>query len=421
MIVAEGLRIMKRTSPNDLCVEVICLPEMIAAQKALLRNAGLLAYRAKFESWKVVGSNAKLAYSTHGLFRFFGKFPPLIPRKLIEDYTVKGQLVADPMCGSGTTALEALSLERRVAVNDISPLSLLLVRVKTKHVPLLESGKAFARVSARYLKAKAPKEFILPELKDPYHWFERDTLVSLSKIKDAIDQEPAGPLRDLLKVAFLSTVRRVSKATTQQGRLFLDVTTAEKDAWPTFETRFHKYARSVAELEAYNREEDLTITSKDIRVLDYGQNSPQLIIMHPPYFNNYKYSSINTLELAWMGVSRKAIREVELREAFKVGKVEKVVEYVQDVIAAVRSQAAVIPKGGVIALMMGDTIIREKYVNATRMVLEGIAKETPMLVLTKVVLRVPQHTEASWVASQRRKAKSIGVTLNDFILIFKKR
>lgn len=412
---------MKKTRASDLSVEVVPLSGMTAAQKGLLRAAGLLVYKAKFESWKVIGSNAKLAYSTHGLFRFFGKFPPLIPRKLIENYTAKGQLVADPMCGSGTTALEALSLARKVAVNDISPLSLLLVRVKTRQLPMAESERAFARVSARYLRAKAPKEFILAELKDPDHWFEKETLVSLSKIKDAIDHEALGPTQDLLMTTFLSTVRRVSKATTQQGRLFLDIATAEKDAWPTFAARFQKYARCVAELETFDCDEDLTITSKDIRFLGYGQRSPQLVIMHPPYFNNYKYSSINTLELAWMGASRKAIRGSELREAFKVGKVEKVVEYVQDVIASVRSQAIAIRKGGVIALMMGDTVIREEYVHATRMVIDGLAKETPTLVLAKVVLRVPQHTEASWVASQRRKAKSVGVTLNDFILVFKKK
>lgn len=412
---------MKKTRVSDLSVEVVPLSGMTAAQKRLLRDAGLLVYNAKFESWKVIGSNARLAYSTHGIFRFFGKFPPLIPRKLIEDYTVKGQLVADPMCGSGTTALEALSLARKVAVNDISPLSILLVKVKTRQVPMAESEEAYARVAARYLKAKVPKEFILAELKDPEHWFERETLVSLSKINAAIEQEVAGPVRDLLKATFLSTVRRVSKATTQQGRLFLDVTTAEKDAWPTFAARFKKYALSVAELGAFDCEKDLTITSKDIRILDYGQRTPELVIMHPPYFNNYKYSSINTLELAWMGVSRKAIRGSELREAFKVGKVEKVVQYVQDIIAAVRSQAIAIRKGGVVALMMGDTVIREEYVHATRMVIDGLAKETPELVLSKVVLRVPQHTEASWVASQRRKAKSVGVTLNDFILIFTKK
>jgi hypothetical protein len=296
-----------------------------------------------------------------------------------------------------------------------------LVKVKTRHVPIAESEKAFDRVHARYLKAKAPKELILADLKDPDHWFERETLVSLAKIKDAVGREEPGAVHDLLMTTFLSTVRRVSKATTQQGRLFLDVTTAEKDAWPTFAARFQKYAKSVAELEDFDCEDNLTITSEDIRVLSYGHRSPQLVIMHPPYFNNYKYSSINTLELAWMGASRKAIRARELREAFKVGKVEKVVEYVQDIIDAVSSQANAIRKSGVIALMMGDTIIREEYVHATRMVIEGLAKATPELILEKVVLRVPQHTEASWVASQRRKAKSVGVTLNDFILVFKKK
>ena len=412
---------MKQDKPTELNVEVVPYEKMQRSQKELLSNARLLKYKVEFESWKVIGSNARLAYSTHGLFRFFGKFPPLIPKKLIEDYTATGNLVADPMCGSGTTAVEGLLLSRKVAVNDISPLSLLLVRVKTRKVALDNSLKALKKVKKKYLQRKKVKAAILIELKDPEHWFQKQTLKSLAKIKQAIEEESAEELRDLLMVAFISTIRRVSKATTQQGRLFLDVNTAEEDAWPTFEKRFLKYAQSVEDLPKFNCKNNLIVTSKDVRSLRYESGKPNLVIMHPPYFNNYKYSSINTLELAWLGVSRKTIRTGELREAFKVGKVEKVAYYVEDIIAAVQSQAAAIQVGGVIALMMGDTVIRGEYVNATMMVIDKLLHETPRLALDKLILRVPQHTEACWVASQRRKAKSVGVTLNDFILIFKKK
>jgi len=412
---------MNKAKPSELNVEVVPYQKMSMAQKGLLRAGELLRYRVNLESWKVIGSNSKLAYSTHGLFRFFGKFPPLIPRKLIEDYTTKGNLVADPMCGSGTTALEGLFLSRKVAVNDISPLSLLLVRVKTRKIALDDSRKAFEKVKEKYLRRKKAPPAVLIDLKDPEHWFEKQTLKSLAKLKQAIDEEPADELRDLLMVAFISTIRRVSKATTQQGRLFLDVNTAEKDAWPTFEKRFFKYAQSVEDLPEFNLKNNLIVTSKDVRSLGYESGKPKLVIMHPPYFNNYKYSSINTLELAWLGVSRKTIRFSELREAFKIGKIEKVADYVEDITAAVQCQAASVQIGGVIALMMGDTVIRGEYVHATRMVIEKLLHETPSLALDKLILRVPQHTEASWVASQRRKTKSVGVTLNDFILIFKKK
>src|SRR5207237_10413987 len=44
---------------------------------------------------------------THGLHPYPAKFIPHIPRALIAAYSKKGDLVCDPMCGSGTTMIEA--------------------------------------------------------------------------------------------------------------------------------------------------------------------------------------------------------------------------------------------------------------------------------------------------------------------------
>jgi hypothetical protein len=54
-------------------------------------------------------------------------------------------------------------------------------------------------------------------------------------------------------------------------------------------------------------------------------------------------------------------------------------------------------------------------------VLDALAGAGSRLALDRVVLRVPKYTEASWVASQRRRSDRIGVTLNDFILILRRR
>jgi hypothetical protein len=109
-----------------------------------------------------------------------------------------------------------------------------------------------------------------------------------------------------------------------------------------------------------------------------------------------------------------------IREAFKIGKPEKVTEYVEDLAAAVAAISEQLEDGGVLALMMGDTIIREGYIDVTRQLLRAIEQAGAHLRLDRVVLRVPQYTEASWVASQRRTGDKVGVTLNDFILLFTK-
>ena len=52
------------------------------------------------------------------------------------------------------------------------------------------------------------------------------------------------------------------------------------------------------------------------------------MILHPPYFNSYKYSSVNSLEMGWLGFDRLEYNKKEIREFFKVGKPENVDKYV---------------------------------------------------------------------------------------------
>ena len=405
----------KRRAAAAIGVQVRQFAQLSDHERELLELAGLQT-AAPVQAWKVTGTNAQLAYATHGVFRYFGKFPPPIARHLIGEFTAPGQWVLDPMAGSGTTAVEAQAMGRPVVVRDISPLSQLLCRVKTTPIALQASADALARVLARMADGRDNAEHAPVGLRDVGQWFLPATAASLARIRAAIEQEAPGAERELLLTAFASTVRRVSKATTQQGRLFLDAVTAQPDAWPTFRTRLEKYAKAVAALPEGTT--PVVVEQGDVKAASPTGKQFQLAICHPPYFNNYKYSSINALELAWLGVAPQSIRGPEIREAFKVGKPEKVAAYVQDLAQAVAAVAGQLLTGGVLALMMGDTTIRGGYIDVTRQLLTAITETGTPLRLDRVVLRVPQYTEASWVASQRRTGATIGVTLYDFILLF---
>jgi hypothetical protein len=399
-------------------VEVRPLDAFSDRERDLMQLAGLSGL-ATVEAWRVLGTSRQLASSTHGVFRYFGKFPPPLARHLIQTLTAPGDRVLDPMAGSGTTAVEALALQRHVEVRDISPLSALLCRVKTRQVPRRAADEAIARVVQRRNQPLSGPPPSPVGLRNPEHWFLPETTASLASLRAAIEPETEVGARELLLTAFASTVRRVSRATTQQGRLFLDVDKAKADAWPTFLQRFEKYATAVASLPP---ERGVTL---EVREQDARQPSPtsgpfRLAIVHPPYFNNYRYSAINSLELAWLGFPPKDVRADEIREAFKVGKPEKVADYVQDLAAVVAAVAGQLAPQATLALMMGDTVIRDRYLDVTRQLLTAIADTDAGLRLDRIVLRVPQFTEASWVASQRRKGDKVGVTLHDFVLLFSK-
>ncbi len=70
-------------------------------------------------------------YASHDIHAFAAKFPPQLPRAFIRGLTKPGDVVFDPMMGSGTAIVEAL-LEGRHGIGlDIDPLALRLSHVKT--------------------------------------------------------------------------------------------------------------------------------------------------------------------------------------------------------------------------------------------------------------------------------------------------
>jgi hypothetical protein len=63
-------------------------------------------------------------YASHDLHAFAAKFPPQLPRTFIRGLTSPGDVVLDPMMGSGTVIAEALLEGRRGIGLDIGPLFL---------------------------------------------------------------------------------------------------------------------------------------------------------------------------------------------------------------------------------------------------------------------------------------------------------
>ncbi len=399
-------------------IEIRSQGELIDREIALIEKSGL-DQLAPVETWTALGTNQQLAYATHGIFRYFGKFPPPIATYMISQYTKEKDLVIDPMCGSGTTALEAGILKRRCAVNDVNPLSVLISKVKTTKIDksLLEEKLEYLKANYRPMSLEE-YAFVPVALKDPDHWFLKETSDSLRGIKYLIEQETNTNLKNFLKVIFAATIRRVSRATTQQGRLFLDVATALEDAFPTFEKRYEIGMKGLAELPEISDIEYYNVDLKDLSAIDY-EGKAKLVILHPPYFNSYKYSSVNSLEMGWLGYDRNQCNKKEVKEFFKVGKPENYERYVKDMSLALNNALNMLVPGGVLGLMIGDTIMKGEYIQVTRSLMDKL--DSDKYEISKVVMRVPKYTEATWVASQRRDSNNIGITLSDYIVLIRKR
>lgn len=412
--------IKKEFNLENIGLEVRKKEEMLASELEQLKRAELYDY-GNLEAWTAIGTNKQLAYSTHGAMRFFGKFPPPIATYLIDQYTKNDKsIVIDPMGGSGSTAVECLLKNRTCYSFDVNPLMLLLQRVKTTKLDVALIDKEFERIKKSYKPVSFEKnkdEF--SGLKDPNHWFLKETADSLLGIKRQIEKISNNELREFFQVCFLSIIRRVSRATTQQGRLFLDIETAEKETFPFFSKKVHELRQALLSLP--DAAKNISIASQNLMDTESTEKFKaiaDLIILHPPYFNSYKYSNVTSLETYWMGVDHASIRPSEVREFFKVGKPEKFEIFVDDMSLALKNAMGMLKKGGHLGFMMGDTVIKGQYIPVMKKTLEraGIKKSN----LVSVAVRVPKYTEASWAASQRRNTENVGITLSDFLVVIKK-
>jgi DNA modification methylase len=157
-------------------------------------------------------------YSTHGLHAFPAKFPPQLPKKFIEELTKPGEVILDPMAGSGTTLVEAKLLKRVGIGFDIDPIAVLLSNVKTttlKHssAELLTYGNQIIRKARHqflYEKEQMELEFFARFDKKTSgfidYWFLPETKWHLFSLVLAFEEVLPPNLVPFFRVAFSNII-----------------------------------------------------------------------------------------------------------------------------------------------------------------------------------------------------------------------
>ena len=86
----------------------------------------------------------------HGNNKFSGVTPALLIWNLLQRYTKEGDLVVDPMCGSGTTIDVARELDREVLGYDISPTRTDIIKNDARNIPLKDNSVDFVFIDSPY-------------------------------------------------------------------------------------------------------------------------------------------------------------------------------------------------------------------------------------------------------------------------------
>lgn len=252
----------------------------------------------------------------HSFHRYYGKLIPAIPNMFINEFTEPGDLIFDPFTGSGTTAVEALRLNRHFLGVEINPLSCLISKIKTSkfQVELLEKyNKGIVDMIYKFKSDYVVIESDLPSILNRDHWFkdfvQRDLVIIEKAINQFFDDSTViSEYKDFYLATLSAIIRNVSNADNQhvfpgvskRMRRLEEEGNIKIDVIPTYERAINKRAKY---FDIYN---DIytssTVLKGDSANIDlsnyYGK--VDLIVTNPPYISSVRYVETMKLEMYWM-------------------------------------------------------------------------------------------------------------------------
>ena len=160
----------------------------------------------------------KLRYGPHGIHEYRGKFFPQLVRSLINFAGLSaGNVVLDPMCGSGTTNCEARSMGMKTLGVDLNRLSIEISKLKSSlfdvDLQMFEKNvrKTIVLIeNARHYKSKANIPWGKRDLDYLKRWFSPIALDEIAIIWDIVKACPQDMVRQFLTICLSNIIRPVS-------------------------------------------------------------------------------------------------------------------------------------------------------------------------------------------------------------------
>jgi DNA modification methylase len=309
----------------------------------------------------------------HGLHPYPAKFIPHIPRALLRALAKSGDVVLDPMCGSGTTLVEATVAGFSAVGVDLNPVATLVSRAKT--TPLTAEEKLAIRSLAAQLEATAirlregsGKQVLgaaIPELPDFHNrdkWFEenvtRELAFAKASIAGLISTDAA---RDLALSIFSSIVVAVSNQESETRWCAKPKAIADGDTLMKLAGKLLDGLRRLAAYEGQRRA-FATVHTADGRFLPIDAASVDLVITSPPYVNSHDYYLYNKLRMFWLGYDVSNVQHKEIGSRNRHSDMKEGIEtYRAAMLAVLQECRRVTRSAGAAAVVVADGVIRGEF------------------------------------------------------------
>lgn len=298
-------------------------------------------------------------YATHGLFPYRGKFHPQLIKALINIIGLKkGEIILDPMCGSGTTNVEATLMGINSYAIDLSPFCQFMTRVKYNSLTI--DVKILNGIS------KKSEELFKFFMADP-------SCKQIQKITDMQEKK----IYELALLAFLDSLgysKRVVASTHRQ--LFTKVLKRYEDTVSNFLNHNLKYLSDIGNLNILSNATATRIPLED--------NSIDGVITSPPYSFAIDYVKNDEAQLSFLGYNVNEIRNKMIGLVGK-NKEERLENYFKDIDMVCSEIARVLKIDKYFVMIIGSNTNQTGGIRLESRIIESCSKYN--LHLVKSILK----------------------------------
>lgn len=255
-----------------------------------------------------------LRFGPHALHEYRGKYFPQLVRSLCNISGLeRGDKVLDPMCGSGTTIVEARAMDLHAFGIDLNPLSILITIVKADSIGWSKEVIEKTNNSIEFIlrKKTAKNEYPWNENDQNYlnRWFAKNTLDEISILIKQINTITDESIRKFALVCFSDIIRTVSFQKNDELRVRRQVrTTHNGECVELFRKKVKTSLKSISYLNRVDPQHTMPYDVKDgdARSLDIEfsryKGKFDAIITSPPYATALPYLDTDRLSLIILGL-----------------------------------------------------------------------------------------------------------------------
>lgn len=280
----------------------------------------------------------------------------------------------DPFCGSGTALLAAARADRLVYGFDCNPIAILISRFRTlkagsKFFSLTESILSSAAIELRSLVLQGNRKLHAFEGRD--HWFSPESQSALSAIlrfEEALP--PNDDLRTWYRLALSRIINRVSRQDSETRYVAREKGFTRAEIIDVFLDSLH-FARQ------YLLERGSLRGRANAQVADSGRRIPledasvECIVTSPPYANTMDYYLYHKQRMNVLGYDFKAAQKTEIGSRWEYSSLKRpLAKWEGEYRHSLAEMRRVLRSGSLCVLIMGDSQVAGKLVDAAAMTLE---------------------------------------------------